>query len=226
MRTEFHSELDRLTTDLGEMCRTAGDLADSATTALVTADCACAAEVSAGYAHLHLMEADLRGRAVALLALQAPVARDLRVVVTGIQIAAGAERMGGLAANVANLARRHHPDVAVPELAVAHFSQMGGVAVTMAQQVSDAVVTSDVERACGVAADDQIMDDLHRRLFGLLTDAWPHCASVAADMVLLSRFYERFADHAVAIAGRIVFAAKGHSLIRDEALVAVPTRGR
>ena len=226
MRTEFHAELDRLTSDLAEMCRAAADLAASATTALVTAECDCAEQVSVGYEHLHLMEADVRGRALALLALQAPVARDLRVVVTGIQIAADAERMGGLAANVANLARRHHPDVAVPEPAVAHFSQMGGVAVTMAQQVSDAVLTSDVERACSVAADDQIMDDLHRRLFGLLTDAWPHGAAAAADMVLLSRFYERFADHAVAIADRIVFAAKGHSLTRDDALMGVPTKAR
>jgi len=52
--------------------------------------------------------------------------------------------------------------------------------------------------------DDDEMDDLHRTLFGVLMDPqWPHGVAAAVDVTLLSRFYERFADHAVSVAARV-----------------------
>ena len=147
MRTEFHAELDRLTAELGEMCATAAILIDSATVALVHADLPSAERVAAELAHLDMLDARARDRAFSLLALQAPVARDLRTVVSAIQIAADADRMGGLSANIAKIARRHHPESAVPDPAGEYFVQMGRIATELAEGVQIAVMTGDIERA-------------------------------------------------------------------------------
>lgn len=212
MRTEFHAELDRLTAELGEMCATAAILIDSATVALVHADLPSAERVAAELAHLDMLDARARDRAFSLLALQAPVARDLRTIVSAIQIAADADRMGGLSANIAKIARRHHPDSAVPDPAGEYFVQMGRIATELAEGVQVAVMTGNIERARLILDGDDAMDDLHRRLFGLLTDRrWPHGTAAAADVVLLGRFYERFADHAAAIARRVVFQSTGRA---------------
>lgn len=211
MRTEFHAELDRLTAELAEMCASAAVLVDSATEALVHADLPSAERVAAELAHLDMLDARARDRAFSVLARQAPVARDLRRVVSAIQIAADADRMGGLAANVAKIARRHHPESAVPDPAGQYFVHMGRIAVELAEGAQIAVMTGDVERARHIQNGDDVMNDLHRRLFGLLTDRqWPHGTAAAADVVLLGRFYERFADHAVAIGRRVVFQSTGH----------------
>jgi phosphate transport system protein len=217
VRTEFHAELDQLSSELGEMCGIAASLMECATVALVRADGPCLDRVPAELARLDAIDARARDRAMALLALQAPVARDLRMVVSAIQIAADADRMGGLAANVAKIARRHHPDVAVPEVAAEHFVRMGRVAVDLARDVQSAVLTGDVDHAQRVQHDDELMDDLNRGLFGLLTDLrWGHGTASAVDVVLLGRFYERFADHAVEIARRIVFRSTGRAPLRTE----------
>lgn len=217
MRTEFHAQLDRLTAELGEMCGTAATLIDSATVALVDADLPSAERVAAELAHLDALDARARDRAFSLLALHAPVARDLRTVVSAIQIAGDADRMGGLAANVAKIARRHHPESAVPAPAGEYFVQMGRLAVELAERVQTAVMTGDVERARLIQDGDDAMDDLHRRLFRLLTDIrWPHGSAAAADVILLGRFYGRFADHALEIARRVAFQSTGHALLRHD----------
>jgi phosphate transport system protein len=119
-------------------------------------------------------------RAFALLALQAPVARDLCVVVSSIQIAAAADRMGGLANNVAQVVRRHHPEPAVPTAALSHFTAMAQLAVELARSVQAAVATCDVAQARRILADDDTMNDLHRQLFVLVLDSrWPPRALIA-----------------------------------------------
>jgi phosphate transport system protein len=81
--------------------------------------------------------------------------------------------------------------------------------------VQSAVLTGDVDHAQRVQHDDEAMDDLNRGLFGLLTDLrWAHGTASAVDVVLLGRFYERFADHAVEIARRIVFRSTGRAPLR------------
>ena len=103
------------------------------------------------------------------------------------------------------------------ETAAEYFVQMGGIAVGMAERVQTAVMTGDVEQARLVQDGDEVMNDLHRRLLCLLTDRrWPHGTVAATDVVLLGRFYERFADHAVGIARRIVFQTTGHPPLRHD----------
>jgi phosphate transport system protein len=210
MRVAFHAELDRLAAELGDMCELVADIMQCATAALVHADLVPAKQVTVDLQRLDKLNGRVSDRAFALLALQAPVAHDLRVVVSAIQIAADADRMGGLAANVAKVARRHHPETAVPTEAIDHFAEMGRIAVELANCLHTAVLTGDVELARRIRDDDAVMEGLHAHLFTLASDGrWTHGSAAAADMILLGRFYGRFADHAAEIARRIVFQAHG-----------------
>jgi phosphate transport system protein len=149
--------------------------------------------------------------AIALLALQQPVAGELRAIVTSIQIAADIDRMGALAAHVAKIVRRRHPRRVLPEEVAGVFSEMGSVAVELSKDVQEVLLSPDLERAGRLRPLDDAMDELHRHLFTVLMDhdGWKHGVTVAVDVALLGRFYGRFADHAVAIGTRVVFQVTG-----------------
>ena len=83
---------------------------------------------------------------------------------------------------------------------------MGRLAVAIAENTGHAIRTRDVELAAELARDDDAMDDLHRHIFTVLTaPQWSYGVSCAVDITLLARFYERYADHAVTVARRIVY---------------------
>ena len=105
-----------------------------------------------------------------LLALQAPVAGDLRAIVSSIQIVADVDRMGALALHVAKIARRRHPQHALPEEVNGYFAEMGRVAVELGHSAQEVLLTRDPEKAARIREEDDAMDDLHRHLFTVLMD--------------------------------------------------------
>ncbi|SKV68626.1 phosphate transporter PhoU [Mycobacteroides abscessus subsp. abscessus] len=156
------------------------------------------------------MSAAAEESAFAILALQAPVAGDLREVVSSIQIVADVDRMGALALHVAKIARRRHPQHALPEEVNGYFAEMGRVAVDLGNSAQEVLLTRDPEKAARINEEDDAMDDLHRHLFTVLMDReWKHGVAAAVDVTLLGRFYERFADHAVEVARRVIFQVTG-----------------
>ncbi|MCW2654721.1 MAG: phosphate uptake regulator, PhoU [Mycobacterium sp.] len=192
------------------MCGVAGAAMERATAALLRADLMLAEQVITDYDRIAEMSACAADDAFVLLALQAPVAGDLRAIVGSIQIVADVERMGALALHVAKIARRRHPRHAVPEEVNGCFAEMGRVAVELANSAREVLMSRDPEAAARIDADDDAMDELHRHLFGVLMDRrWKHGVAAAVDVTLLSRFYERFADHAVQVARRVIFQATG-----------------
>ena len=212
MRAAFHEQLDSLTETLSQMCGLAGLAMERATEALLQADLTIAETVIADHEHLARMQTDAEEAAFVLLALQAPVAADLRVVVGSMQNVADAERMGGLARHVAEIARRRHPDRALPEQVNGYFAEMGRIAVDLGNSAKDVVLSGDPERAAQISRDDVAMDELHQHLFTLLMEEdWTHGVASAVDVALLGRFYERFADHAVEIGQRVIFQATGET---------------
>lgn len=220
MRTAFRADLDRLTSDVADMCAVARATMQCASTALVHLDDSAAVRVAAHLQRLDQMHADVEKRVMSLLALQAPVAHDLRVVVSAIPMAAAANRMGGLANNVGKVARRYWPLPAVPPEGLHHIDAMTAVALERAEEVQTAVRAGDPDVARSLSADGGgQMDRLHRELFTLVTDSrWTHGPTVAADLVLLGRFYGRFADHLTDIASRVVFCATGENAQSLDAL--------
>ena len=210
MRTVFHGRLDSLIETLSEMCGLAGLAMEQATHALLQADLNLAETVIADHERLTQMQTAAEEAAFVLLALQAPVAADLRIVVGSMQNVADAERMGGLARHVAEIVRRRHPEHTLPSEVNDCFAEMGRVAVDLGNSAKDVVLSRDPERAAQICRDDEIIDELHQHLFTLLKEQqWTHGVESAVDVALLGRFYERFADHAVEIGRRVVFQATG-----------------
>jgi phosphate transport system protein len=210
MRTAFREQLDALTAAIADMCGVAGQAMRDATQALLAADAALAERVIGGHDEMLLNVVRAEQDAFTLLALQAPVATDLRVVVASLRNVADADRMGALAKHVAKVVRRRHPAHAIPEDVNDLFADMGRIAVDIGTTAKDVVLLGDPGKAAQLDHDDDAMDDLHRQLFGLLLDPeWKHGVAIAVDVTLLGRYYERFADHAVEIGRRVIFQATG-----------------
>lgn len=210
MRVIYHERMDDLAALLGEMADLAGSAMDRATESLLQANLPLAEQVISEYDRIAEMIADAEERAFTLLALQAPVASELRQVVSAIQIVNDVKRMGTLALHVAKVTRRRHPEKALPDAVGGYFAQMGHIAVSMGAAAKEVLATRDPKRAATLDKDDEAMDELHRHLFTLLLDPqWSHGVATAVDVTLLGRYYERFADHAVEIGRRVVFLVTG-----------------
>ena len=210
MREAYHEQLEQLAEQQCRMCELVGTAMRRATKALLEADLSLAEQVIGDDGLIDELRAATDERAFAVLARQAPVAGDLRTVVSAIQASADIERMGGLAVHVAQATRRRHPQHVLPEQVQPYFAEMGAVAVQLAADAAEVVRSRDVDLAAKVEQDDDAMDDLHQHLFTvLMARDWPHGVAAAVDVALLGRFYERFADHAVALARQVVFVVTG-----------------
>jgi phosphate transport system protein len=210
MREAYQSKLGVLSDKLAQMCDASAEAIRLATDALLNADLRLAEEVISGDLAIDELRHRTEEEAFALLALQAPVATDLRVVVSAIHAAGDLERMGDLALHVARTARRRHPANVLPEEVKPYFAEMGKVAVELAHKAASVIRDPDVERANELESDDDAMDDLHRHMFTVMMGReWSHGVAAAVDITLLARFYERYGDHAVAVARRAVYVITG-----------------
>lgn len=126
MRTDFHDQLTALTGQLAEGCELVGVAMADATDALLQANLDKAEDVIAGHRHIAQIGTCATKEAFSLLALQAPVAGDLRQIVGAIQIAADVQRMGAPAGHAAKIVRRH-PQHLLPQQINGYFAEMGGV---------------------------------------------------------------------------------------------------
>lgn len=210
MREVYQGQLDELTDELAAMSALVAKAMEHATRALLEADLSLAEQVIDEDVRVDEAYERCEEQAFGLLALQAPVAGDLRVVVSAIHASEDLKRMGALALHVAKAARRRHPQPVLPDDVRPYFAEMGRIAVALAHQVSDVIKNQDVEVAAGLDEADDEMDDLHRHLFLLMMrPEWAHGVSAAVDVALLGRFYERFADHTVSVGRRVVFIVTG-----------------
>ncbi|MGH3769154.1 MAG: phosphate signaling complex protein PhoU [Pseudonocardiaceae bacterium] len=210
MRETFHSELDTLTRDLARAARLAGELMTNASTALSQADLTLAELVISGKGEMQTLCEDMDARCVKLLVLQAPVATDLRIVVAAMHAVVDVERMCNLAQHVAKIARMKHPAVPIPEDVRPVFARMGVLATGLAQEAAKAIESRDPLSAHQLTQADDEVDALRRLIFQILfAENWSHGVEPAVDAALIGRYYERFADHAVAIARQVSFLVTG-----------------
>ena len=210
MREGYREELDDINNCLVEMANSVGSAMSTATTALLDADVALADLVIAGDQHIDAARESIEQRCFTLLARQQPVAGDLRVITTAMRIISDLERMGDLAEHIAKIARRRFPENAVPQEVRPAFLEAGHVAEMLVAKAGTVIATRDLQAARELETDDDAMDRLHRGLFRqLLSDDWPYGIEAAIDITLLGRFYERFADHAVSVARRVVYLVTG-----------------
>ncbi|MBR7833566.1 phosphate signaling complex protein PhoU [Actinospica durhamensis] len=210
MRDVYHEELDSIGATLIEMSGLVASALNQATTAIMNADLQLAEKVIAADDQVDALQKALDARALDLLARQQPVAGDLRTIITSLRMSADLERMGDLARHVAKVARLRYPEIAIPEELRQTVAEMGRIGEELAHKTGEIIDGRDVEAARLLEAEDDAMDRLHRALFSaLLHEGTPYPVETAIDVTLVGRYYERFADHAVSVARRMIFLVTG-----------------
>ncbi|WP_328410022.1 phosphate signaling complex PhoU family protein [Nocardia sp. NBC_00403] len=209
MRTQFTRELVALTNDLTLMCRLAHDAAERVTDALADADLTATYEVFALDEQLQQMYSACEARTVVLLALQAPVARDLRHVVTAIQIASELSRIGTLISRAAEQVYKSHPEPVAPRPIMDLLMAMGRLAAHRTAIAGQAVATGHQPPA-EPASDAPTMDELHQQLHAALTGpVWSGPTDASIDIALVGNHLERCVDHTARIDRLIRFLDTG-----------------
>lgn len=213
MREAYQEQLTEVNTRLVQMCRKAADQIGKATTALLETDLALAEQVVADDSYLDRDHLEIDELVLQVLALQSPVATELRIVLAALRTTADIERMGDLAAHVAKVARMRYPERAVTDSLVETFAAMGRTAQEISLKAADVIASRDLEAAAQLHTDDNEMDNLHRSLLRHVIDRTDPQAGrtmeLAIDIALLGRYYERFADHAVEIAANTHYLVTG-----------------
>ena len=217
MREVFHQSLEDIQSRLVEIADLVTVAIDKATRAFRNSDVSLAEEVIADDAKIDELALVLDELAIEILARQQPVARDLRIVVFALRVSASLERMGDMAEHIAQLARLRFPERAIPKGLKGTFSKMGELDVEIARTLSELLQSQDLRLADQIRNADDDVDELHASVFEkVLSDNWKGEATATVDATLASRYHERFADHAVAIAKKVVYLATGDWAVEEE----------
>ena len=202
----FQEELEQLKTRLLEMGGLAEEQVRIAIKGLVDRDHALIDRVLSGDEPLNAMHIEIDNRCFTLLALFQPMAADLRTIVAAVKINTDLERVGDLAVNIAEAARRYVAHAPVKKLI--DIPRMATIAQTMLRDALDAFVRRDTELAQEVLNEDDRLDSLKTQIFRelltyMLQD--PGTIEPALDLILISRHLERIGDHATNVAEDVIF---------------------
>jgi phosphate transport system protein len=202
----FQEELEQLKTRLLEMGGLAEEQVRLAVKALTERDRELVALALNGDEPINRLHIEIDGRCFTLLALHQPMAVDLRAIVAAVKINTDLERVGDLAINIAEAARRYAQHAPVKKLI--DIPRMANIAQNMLRDSLDAFVRRDTELAQRVLNEDDKLDDLKTQIFRelltyMLQD--PGTIEGALDLILISRHLERIGDHATNIAEDVIF---------------------
>ncbi|MSO27371.1 MAG: phosphate signaling complex protein PhoU [Candidatus Nanopelagicales bacterium] len=214
MAETYQGQLDEVNGDLVTITRLVGSAMNQATQSLLDADLSLAEKVIESDAQIDALCSSVEERCFDIIVIGRPAATDLRLVIGALRIATSLERMGDLAEHIAKQARMRYPKPSVPQELRATFAIMGGVAEAIVSKTGSVIATRDVSLATDIARHDAEMDHLHRELFTIvLSPSWKHGVEAAIDVTLLSRYYERYADHAVSVTRRVVNVVTGEPYV-------------
>jgi phosphate transport system protein len=208
--SSINDDLGAINDDLVQMTRLVGSAMNRATQALLDADLSLAESVIDADARIDILTSDVEERCLDLIAQQHPDSDELRIVIGALRIASSLERMGDLAEHVAKQTRLRYPRLSIPLELRGTFAEMGGLAEAIVSKTGSVIATRDVTLAADIARHDEEVDRLHRELFTIvLSPSWSHGVEAAIDVTLLSRYYERYADHAVSVTKRVITIVTG-----------------
>ena len=192
----FQEELEQLKTRLLEMGGLAEENVRLAVKGLVERDHETIDRVMVGDEPLNRLHIEIDNRCFTLLALYQPMAADLRTIVSAVKINTDLERVGDLAVNIAEAARRYASHAPVKRLI--DIPRMASIAQNMLRDALDAFVRRDLDLARTVLNEDDKLDALKTQIFReLLTFTLLDPATIepALDVFMVSRHLERFGDH-------------------------------
>ena len=213
-QAHFHQRLDELTGQLMAMAQMVEELLSSSLAALTERDLASAQAVILADREIDASEIDIEEGCVNLLALQQPVARDLRRLVAILKINNDLERVGDHAVNIAEAVERLGDARAEWTIPI-ELSESAVIARGMLRDALDAFLQRDSDKAREVTARDDRVDRLHDALLrSLLTVMMESPARISSslDLILISRNVERVADLATNIAEDVVYLAEGRTI--------------
>jgi phosphate transport system protein len=211
LRTDFHHDLDEIRDAIVRLGATVIDLIPRVTAVLLEQDLEGAEYVILGDHDVDARATSIEERALSLLALQAPVAGDLRQVATALKISSEMERSADLCCNICKAARRIYRHELDPKLR-GIIQKLSDQAQVEYRQALDAYVSVDAVRAAALPDIDSFLDDLHRQFIQQILES--HAAGtidlqVAVQLALVGRFYERLGDHSVNLANKVRYIATG-----------------
>ena len=215
------SSFDRDLADLNRLVARLGGLAEqqfaAAIDALENRDVSSIDDIIAGDSALDRLEQELNDRAIEVIATRAPMARDLRSILSAVKIASVLERVGDYAKNIAKRSR-----VIIQEETnrsdTISLARIADIVQGMLRQVLDAYATGNAEQAMDVWARDQEVDALYSSLHGdvlAVIAKGAEQASVSSHFLFIAKNIERIGDHTTAVAEQVYFQVHG-SMPTDE----------
>ena len=209
----FEDELEKLKQCLVAMAGLAEEQVARAVRSLTTRDADLAEEVVRRDREIDELELSVDNQAIQLLALQQPMARDLRFITMAMKIGNDLERVGDHAANIAHNVTEI---IEAPRLSlVPELEEMASLAADMLNDALDSFVRADSELARSIGSRDDRVDELHENVFRIvLTHMMEDSRKIGGgmDVILISRNLERIADLATNIAEDVVFMVEGRTI--------------
>jgi phosphate transport system protein len=210
LRQSFDAQLSALQQELCRMGSYVEDMLDFAMKALVTQDAELANRAIGMDDLADSMDIGIEAQCMRLLALQQPMAKDLRIISTALKIITDLERIGDFAVDIAKTARRmaHEPYFKRLE----DIPRMGTIVTRMVRLCLDAYVRRDLETVYTVVRMDDEVDNYEDRLFQEILASMqqdPKFIVQATQLLFVTRFLERIADHTVNVAERVYYMETG-----------------
>lgn len=210
MRNQFISQLNDLNVKLLKMGAMVQEIIEVSTRALTTQNLELARQVYVMDDKIDELELEIEMECMKLIALQQPMAKDLRVIGSILKIITDLERMGDHSVNIAKVAIEIGDEPFIKPLI--DIPKMAKLSRDMVQKSLDAFMKSDVVLAREVASDDDEVDRLYEKIYTELINKMIENREIvmqATNLIFIGRFLERIADHATNIGERVIYMVTG-----------------
>lgn len=211
IRREYHEELDDVAMSVARLGAMVVQMVPMGTEALLSNDLTDAKAVIEGDDPIDALSIDIEEHCYRLLALQQPMARDLRALITAIRLSSEMERSADLMVNVAKAARRLYRVEIDPRLR-GLVSRMADEAQRLFELAIDAYVDRDASKASALDDMDDGLDGLHKQFIKAIFESHQGAnldLEAGVQLALVGRYYERIGDHAVNIGERVQYMVTG-----------------
>lgn len=210
MESKFHADLEKLKMTILQMATLAEEALEKSLKALVERDNSMAEAVFSGDKEIDLLEVEVDHHSLRLLALDQPMARDLRFIIGCMRIAVDLERIGDQAVNIAQRAQFLNSRPPLPTNHV--MEELAATALDMLRSVISSFVNQNTDLAMDVCKMDDVADELNYRILKDLLDYMATevpAVERAVQTIIVARCLERSADQTTNIAESVIFIVKG-----------------
>jgi len=210
LRRSYHHELDKARADLAVLAAKVAELIPQATQVLLDGDLVRAEAIISGDADIDASAVEIEEHCIEILALQAPVAGELRQVLALMKMIAEVERSGDLVANLCKAARRMYGHELDPRIR-GIIARMGQQAQALYATAIEAIQSNDASKAAALDDMDAYLDALQKQFIAIMIESKNGDVDLqlAVQLAMVARFYERIGDHAVNVGERVMYTVTG-----------------